>query len=165
MRCGIALGSNLGDRLAHLRAGFTVITQLHTGPEAPLVSRVYKTDPVDCEPGTAPYLNAVMEIESALEPLALLHTLQQIEREMGRPADHGHHTPRTLDLDLLYVGDLTLATPALTLPHPRLHLRRFVLAPLVDLHPGLILPGFHLSVAQLLTALPASPAAKPFASL
>ena len=165
MHCGIALGSNLGDRLAHLEAARQALARLHTGPEAPLISPVYETEPVDCAPGTAAYLNAVMEIEYNGEPLALFHALQEIERNQGRPPNHGRNTPRTLDLDLLYAGDCTLDTPALTLPHPRITSRRFVLQPLADLHPGLVLPGLNKNVTQLLGELPARPWVKPFAAL
>ena len=164
MRCGIALGSNVGDRLAHLAAARDALEKLHTGTQAPLVSQIYETEPVDCAPGTVPFLNAVMEIETTLEPLALLHALHRIERELGRPAEHGHHTPRTIDLDLLYAGGLTLATPELTLPHPRLPARRFVLAPLADIRPGLILPGFGASIAEILAQLPPGQPANRLAS-
>ena len=157
MRCGIALGSNLGDRIAHLRAGQAALAKLHTGTEAPLLSPIYETEPVDCAPGTAPYLNAVMEIEFDREPMELLHALQQIERAQGRPAEHGHNAPRTLDLDLLYAGNRTLQSDELTLPHPRLTARRFVLVPLADIRPELILPGTQKTVAELLAGLPPSP--------
>lgn len=162
MRCGIALGSNLGDRLAHLRAGKAAVAPLHTGSAAPRVSPVYETEPVDCEPGTAPYLNAVMEIETDAEPLALLRALQQIERAEGRPAEHGRNASRTLDLDLLYAGETTLRSAELTLPHPRLSERRFVLQPLVDIRPELLLPGFREPVADLLAQRPAVPAVRPY---
>ncbi|MCX6966394.1 MAG: 2-amino-4-hydroxy-6-hydroxymethyldihydropteridine diphosphokinase [Verrucomicrobia bacterium] len=157
MHCGIALGSNLGDRLAQLRAGQAAVAELHTGSQAPLVSPIYETEPVDCAPGTEPYLNAVMEIEFDGEPTALFHALQQIERAQGRPADHGHNAPRTLDLDLLYAGDCTLQSDELTLPHPRLTARRFVLQPLADIRPEWILPGSEKTVAQLLAGLPPIP--------
>lgn len=159
MRCGIALGSNLGDRLAHLRAGQADLAKLHTGADAPLFSPIYETEPVDCAPGTAPYLNAVMEIESSREPIVLLLALQHIERVMGRPAEHGHNAPRTLDLDLLYAGNRTLQSDELTLPHPRLTTRRFVLQPLADIRPELVLPGMQKTVAELLAGLPPSPCA------
>jgi 2-amino-4-hydroxy-6-hydroxymethyldihydropteridine diphosphokinase len=163
MRCGIALGSNLGDRIAHLRAARTALASLHQGSGAPLLSPVYETEPVDCEPGTAPYLNAVMEIESDLDPAALLHRLQQIERSMGRPSEHLRNAPRTLDLDLLYAGEMTLQSAELTLPHPRIATRRFVLQPLADLHPDLILPGTDRPVASFLSALPLNPSVQLWA--
>ncbi|XHR30322.1 MAG: 2-amino-4-hydroxy-6-hydroxymethyldihydropteridine diphosphokinase [Chthoniobacteraceae bacterium] len=164
MRCAVALGSNLGDRLAHLQAGFAAVGALNEGPAAPLISAIYETEPVDCDPGTAAYLNAVIEIESSLEPLALLAALQTIEHAQGRPADHGYHAPRTLDLDLLYAGERVLQSAALTLPHPRIAQRRFVLRPLSDLHPGLILPGTRKTVAELLTGVPHHPLVEPFVS-
>ena len=125
-----------------------------------LVSHIYETEPVDCAPGTPMYLNAVAEIRSKKEPLELLHALQQIEQREGRPAIHERNTPRTLDLDLLYAGNTQLQNPQFTLPHPRLHLRRFVLAPLADIRPELILPGFQQTVAQLLAGLPSKPGVK-----
>ena len=162
MRCGIALGSNIRDRLAHLRAGQTAVAKLHIGPAAPLLSPIYETEPVDCAPGTTPYLNAVMEIEYEGEPIALFHALQQIERAQGRPTDHTRNAPRTLDLDLLYIADITLDSAELTLPQPRLTQRRFVLQPLADIRPELILPGTKQNIAQLLACLPARPLVKPF---
>ena len=143
MRYGIALGSNVGDRLAHLRAAMEQLAPI-------LVSPVYETEPVDCAPDTPMYLNAVVEIESELEPEILLQRLQQIEQSEGRPASHGVNEPRTLDLDLLYAADLVINTPTLTLPHPRMTQRRFVLQPLADIRPDLVLPGCRRTVAELL---------------
>ena len=163
MRCGIALGSNIGDRMAHLRAARSALESLHQGEIAPLVSPVYETEPVDCKPGDASYLNAVMEIETDLEPGALLHALQQIERSMGRPTQHERNAPRTLDLDLLFAGNLILQSAELTLPHPRIATRRFVLQPLADLRPGLVLPNADRPVTALLSTLPLSPAVIPWA--
>lgn len=163
MRCGVALGSNIGDRLAHLQAAQTALAQLHTGSNASLVSPVYETEPVDCEPGTAPYLNAVIEIGYDGGPLELFRTLQQIERNLGRPAEHGHNTPRTIDLDLLYAGDFTQESAELTLPHPRLHTRRFVLQPLADIRSELVLPGMQKTVSELLAGLPPHPQVQLFA--
>ena len=157
MRCGIALGSNIDDRLVHLRLGQAAIVKLHTDNIPPLFSPIYETEPIDCEPGTAPYLNAVMEIEFSDEPLELFHALQQIERTLGRPAEHARNAPRTLDLDLLYAGDCTFRSAELILPHPRLTQRRFVLQPLADIRPDLILPGTDKTVAELWAGLPATP--------
>ncbi len=162
MRCAVALGSNLGDRLEQLQAGIAAVGALNEGPHPPLISAIYETEPVDCDPGTAAYLNAVIEIESSLEPPALLSKLQAIENAQGRPTDHGYHAPRTLDLDLLYAGEYVLQSAALTLPHPRIAERRFVLRPLSDLRPGLILPGTQKTVAELLTCLPHHPSVEPF---
>ena len=162
MLCGVALGSNVGDRLGHLNAARKALEKLRAGENAPLFSPIYETEPVDCTPGTAPYLNAVMEIEYDGEPLALFHALQEIERAQGRPTAHARNAPRTLDLDLLYAGDCILQTPELTLPHPRLTQRRFVLQPLADLRPDLILPGTQQTVFQLLAGLPPFPGVRMF---
>jgi len=164
MRCGVALGSNVGDRLAHLQTGQAALAKLHTDPAAPLLSPIYETEPVDCEPGTAPYLNAVMEIEYEGEPLELFRALQQIERTEGRPATHARNAPRTLDLDLLYAGDIALESAELILPHPRIAQRRFVLQPLADLRPALILPDSHKTVVQLLAGLPSAPGVTLFSA-
>ena len=161
MKAGIALGSNLGDRAAHLAAAKRFLSSLHVGPGALLCSALYETEPVDCTPGTAAFLNAVMEIETPLEPLDLLARLRDFETQQGRAVDRGRNTPRQLDLDLLYVGDIRMETPALVLPHPRMTTRRFVLQPLAEIRPNLVLPGQDLTVAQLLAALPASPAVRP----
>ena len=165
MRCGIALGSNLGDRIAHLRAACAAVRLLHAGSEPPLLSPIYETEPVDSAPDTPAYLNAVIEIECTRGALALLRALQQIEHREGRPEAHAYHAPRTLDLDLLYMGDATLESPVLTLPHPRLAERRFVLQPLADIRPGLILPGCTQPVAALLAVLPPIPAVRIFGTL
>ena len=86
------------------------------------------------------YINAVVELSTLLAPLALLQELQKIEEQHGRTRDY-HHAPRTLDLDLLLVGDEALDTRELCLPHPRLHLRAFVLRPLLEIAPTLVVPG------------------------
>lgn len=153
MTFGIALGSNLGDRSAHLQDAVQEL--LHTIPGAHLraVAPLYETDPVDCPPGSQAFYNTVVEITADLEPLALLRTLRGIESQLGRPLAHERHAPRTVDLDLLYADDLTLNHPELILPHPRLHLRRFVLQPLADIRPDLVLPWQTESVAVLLAAL------------
>ena len=160
LACGIALGSNLGDRLAQLRQAYESVSRIHCEKNPPLVSPVYKTDPVDCEAGTTPYYNAVMEINFEGSPLELLDALQQIESSLGRPSQRVRNAPRTIDLDLLYAGGLTIATEALALPHPRLQSRRFVLQPLADLRPELVLPGCCASVSDLLELLPPTPAVK-----
>ena len=161
MKAGIALGSNLGDRAAHLAAAKHFLSSLHTGPGAPPCSALFETEPVDCTPGTTSFLNAVMEIETPLEPLDLLARLRDFETQQGRALDRGRNAPRQLDLDLLYAGDHHMDTAALVLPHPRMTTRRFVLQPLAEIQPDLVLPGESCTVAQLLAALPASPAVRP----
>ncbi len=141
MRTGIALGSNLGDRLANLTAGRAAVLRL-PGVTAPVLhSRVYETEPVGTGPDAGPFLNAVMEVDFAGDPLTLLAALRSIESALGRPTRYPRNAPRTLDLDILYAGDLVMTDDTLILPHPRLHLRRFVLAPLNDIRPDLRLAG------------------------
>ncbi|MFN2508311.1 MAG: 2-amino-4-hydroxy-6-hydroxymethyldihydropteridine diphosphokinase [Chthoniobacterales bacterium] len=153
-RAGIAFGSNLGDRLAQLKAARQRLSAL-AGIEPPLLaSAVYETEPVNCEPDAPAFLNAVVEIGYSRAPLELLQELRDIEAALGRPAAHVRNVSRTLDLDLLYFGDLEMARPELQLPHPRMHERRFVLEPLSDIRADLILPRQELNVATLLQQLP-----------
>jgi 2-amino-4-hydroxy-6-hydroxymethyldihydropteridine diphosphokinase len=153
MRCGIALGSNIENRLANLCEGCKRASSLHE-PGVPIrVSSIYETTPVGCEPGTTPYLNAVMEINFSGPPVALLDQLLQIERKMGRPSKKPRNSPRSIDLDVLYVGNLVLNNPEIIIPHPRLGQRRFVLTPLAEIAPELILPGHSRSVRALLADL------------
>ena len=160
MKAGIALGSNLGDRAAQMAAARDVIFMLHEGSDAPLCSALYETEPVGCAAGTAAFFNAVIEIETSLAPHDLLRKLRDYELASGRADKRAKNSPREIDLDLLYVGDLRVDSAVLALPHPRMTSRRFVLQPLADIRADLILPGQSSSVAQLLSELPASPAAR-----
>jgi 2-amino-4-hydroxy-6-hydroxymethyldihydropteridine diphosphokinase len=153
MNFGIALGSNLGDRLHHLQSALGATLRLVPGAQLLAAAPVYETSPVDCPPGSQSFFNTVIEIAADVEPLKLLQELRRIETELGRPNAHEHHAPRTVDLDLLYAGDVAMRQPELTLPHPRLHQRRFVLQPLADIRPELLLPGHTQNVAALLAAL------------
>ena len=144
---GIALGSNLGDRAANLRRGVAMLVE-RVHPSVIIVGACYETAPVDCEPGTQAFLNSVIEIEAACTPQEMHAHLQAVELAMGRPAVREKNAPRSLDLDLLYAGDFVSDDPVLIVPHPRLHLRRFVLQPLADIRPGLILPGHQCSIAE-----------------
>jgi len=155
MRAGIALGSNLGDRLGHLRAARDEICRLPEVSGPVLASSIYETAPVDSPPNAEAFLNAVLELEFDGDPLALLRGLRAIEVLLGRPPERPPNAPRTIDLDLLYAGELTLAEPELVVPHPRLHERRFVLEPLSEIRPELVLPNQRRSIAELLAALPA----------
>ena len=153
MRAGIALGSNLGDRLAQLRLARERVLAL-PGVSAPaLSSRVYETEPVGSGPDADAYLNAVLEVEYDGQPITLLDGLQRIEADFGRPSKRPRNAPRTLDLDILYAGNLVLSNAEVVIPHPRLHLRRFVLTPLADIRPNLILPGHHENITALLARL------------
>lgn len=160
MRTAVALGSNLGDRRAHLAAGRDFLFALHEGSGLPLFSGLYETEPVCCAPGTAAFLNAVVEIETSLAPEDLLQRLREYEHVSGRAESREKNSPREIDLDLLYIDELRLDSTALVLPHPRMHTRRFVLQPLADIHAGLVLPGQTASVEKLLSALPPQPAVR-----
>lgn len=147
-RAYIGLGANLGDARATLR---TVLDQLSAAPGIVTcrVSHFYRTAPVDA--AGPDYINAVAALDTTLAPLALLDLLQALERQHGRQRPY-RNAPRTLDLDLLLHGDIEMDTARLILPHPRLHQRAFVLAPLYELTPGLMLS--QGSPADLLAALP-----------
>jgi 2-amino-4-hydroxy-6-hydroxymethyldihydropteridine diphosphokinase len=147
----IALGSNIGDREATLRTAITALRELGT---VKAVSRFYETDPVgDTE--QPKFINAAALLETELDPLPLLHALLEIERANGRDRSIGPPKgPRTLDLDLLLYGDAILDSPELTLPHPEMHTRRFVLEPLAEIAPLTHHPILHQPVAALLRNLP-----------
>jgi len=129
----IALGSNLGDRDAHLAAG---ISALRRTPDTDVigVSGIYETDPIG-PPPQRPYLNAVVRVATGLRPEVLLAHLHAIESERGRRRTGERDRPRTLDLDLLLFGEERIDRPDLVVPHPRLHERAFVLEPLREVAP------------------------------
>src|SRR3569623_606301 len=137
MRAGIALGSNLGDRLQNLERGWAALRALPGASGPYLRSPIYETEPVGTEPDAAPFYNAVVELEYTGHPAELLQALHGIEAEMGRPSKRPRNASRPIDLDLLYAGNLVLSTAEIVVPHPRLHLRRFVLPPLNDIRPEL----------------------------
>jgi len=118
-----------------------------------LSSAIYETDPVDCEPGAGKFLNAVLEFDYEGDPLELLKSLREIEKTLGRAPDYPRNISRKIDIDLLYFGDIIMDSDELQLPHPRMHLRRFVLQPLADIRPDLILPGQSKTVRELLAQL------------
>lgn len=151
MRVGIALGSNLGDRAAHLRNAVAKIGDFAEPPF--LVSRVYETKPVDCPPDSPSFLNAAVEIGYSGDLRSLLSRLQAIEKAEGRPPVRTLNTPRPLDLDILYADDLLLDDPDLKVPHPRLEGRPFVLLPLSDIVPNRKLPGSQITFSERLLSL------------
>ena len=150
MKIGIALGSNLGDRMANLRAARQAIVDL-AGVRAPMLSSpIYETEPVNCEPDADRFLNAVLEIEYDGDPTELLEKMVRIEESLGRDSDHAQNVSRKIDIDLLYADDLIVKSERLQLPHPRMHLRKFVLQPLADIRPDLVLPNQAKPVSDLL---------------
>ncbi len=156
----IALGSNLGDSAQILREA---MARLQALSEKPLHrSSLWQTEPVDCPPGSPSFVNAMVAFEPTAgeTPESLLVKLQALEKEFGRHPKQLQelpNEPRPLDLDLIAFADEVRHSPALTLPHPRAHLRRFVLAPLAELAPGLILQGQSLPVSALLASMPPGP--------
>jgi 2-amino-4-hydroxy-6-hydroxymethyldihydropteridine diphosphokinase len=143
------MGSNLGDRAA-MRARAEEATTA-SGVRVLRRSSLYMTEPVDAPPPW--FLNAVVEAETSLMPVQLLHVLARIERGLGRRRVV-HHGPRTLDLDILLYGSSVIHTPELEVPHPGLPYRRFVLAPLAELAPALRHPVLRKTIAELLGDTP-----------
>jgi 2-amino-4-hydroxy-6-hydroxymethyldihydropteridine diphosphokinase len=134
----LGLGSNVGDREAHLRAAVAALDE--HGVEVEATSSLYETEPVGEILDQPDFLNAAVRIRTELEPEALLDLCKAIEVEQGRMLGGQRHGPRPLDLDLLLLGDVELASDRLTLPHPQVTSRRFVLEPLLELDPQLALP-------------------------
>ena len=150
----VALGSNLGNSREIILAAMTHAQSISDAPI--LKSSLWETAPVDCPPGSPKFLNAVIGFipQSGETPETLLKKLQELEKVFGRTPKKVLNEPRPLDLDLIAFGNETRHTPELILPHPRAYLRRFVLQPLSELAPGLILPGQTKTVSQLLAELP-----------
>ncbi len=142
----LGLGSNVGEKAAHLRAAVELLAA--RGVEVEAISSTYLTEPVGEVLDQPDFLNAAVRIRTELEPEALLDACKAVEAERGRVLDAPRHSPRPLDVDLLLLGDLELRTERLTLPHPEVSSRRFVLAPLLELDPDLTLPdGTPLAAA------------------
>jgi len=134
----LGLGSNVGDRAGHLRAAIALLGE--RGVEVEAVSSAYETEPVGELLDQPDFLNAAIRIRTDLGPEELLDACKAVEAERGRTLDAPRHSPRPLDVDLLLLGDLELATDRLTLPHPEVTSRRFVLEPLLELERALELP-------------------------
>ncbi len=156
MKAGIALGSNLGDRLTNLRNARAEIAALKNVRPPVRASAIYETEPVGCEDGASKFLNAAVEFEYLGEAEDLLRALAAIEKRLGRPAAHARNVSRSIDLDLLYFGACEVETAELQLPHPRISEREFVLRPLADISPDLVLPKQTEPVRALLRRLPNS---------
>ena len=152
LRAYVGLGSNLGDRAGNLLLG--VRGMLNAGLAVARLSSVYETGPVGVADAQPPYLNMVAELAGATlpPPEQLLARLLRVEYALGRRRD-SPRAARTIDLDLLVYGGATSDTDFLRLPHPRLHLRRFALAPLAELAPGGLHPTLKRNFAELLAAI------------
>lgn len=163
MRRGyLGLGSNVGDRAAHLRAAIELLPA--HGVEVEAVSSAYETEPVGEILDQPDFLNAAIRVRTELEPEPLLDACKAVEAERGRDFAAARHSPRPLDLDLLLLGDLELESERLTLPHREVRSRRFVLVPLLELDPGLALPD-GTPLARALDALPPGEAVEKVGAL
>jgi len=138
-RAYVGLGANLGEREAALRAALAALDATE-GVDVVAVSTFRETEPVDYLDQPR-FLNAAAAVETTLAARELLEALLEVERALGRTREGPRFGPRTIDLDLLLYGDESLDEPGLTVPHPRLHGRAFVLEPLAELDPGLVVPG------------------------
>jgi 2-amino-4-hydroxy-6-hydroxymethyldihydropteridine diphosphokinase len=147
----LGLGSNVGDSAAHLRAAVELLPG--HGVEVEAVSSAFVTEPVGEILDQPDFLNAAIRIRTELEPEQLLDACKAVEAERGRSFAAARHSPRPLDVDLLLLGDLELRSERLTLPHPEVTSRRFVLMPLLELDPELTLPD-GTRLADALAALP-----------
>ena len=163
MEFGLSLGSNLGDRATNLieaKRRIAGIPGVHIVAQSPL----YETEPVGVKPEykDIEFLNAILVIESIKPPSELHLLLTNVERDIGRQRTTDKYAPRTVDIDLIYAGDETIDRAGLKIPHPMWAKRRFVLQPLSDVRPNLILPGADKTVAQILAAMPKGEAVKVF---
>ena len=150
----IALGSNLGDSRRIILEAMARLQKL--SDQLLLQSSLCQTTPVNCPPGSLLFVNAVVGLapQKNETPESLLQKLHALEKEFGRTPKMVLNEPRALDLDLIAFGTETRNSPELVLPHPRAHLRRFVLQPLSEIAPDLILPGQSKTISQLLAGLP-----------
>lgn len=147
----LGLGANIGNREENLRMGLRLLTRM---ARIERVSSLYETEPVGAE--GPPFYNAACEVATGLQPRALLRFLQGIEYEIGRRPGEERWGPRPVDLDLLLYGDHAIDEEELTVPHPRMHERAFVLTPLAEIAPELRIPGREETVASLAAAVDAS---------
>jgi 2-amino-4-hydroxy-6-hydroxymethyldihydropteridine diphosphokinase len=156
----LGLGSNLGDRLTHMREA---VRRLAGVPHVEIerVSSLYETAPMGGPADQGWFLNAVVAVRTRLSPDDLLQACRQIEHDLGRVRGE-RFGPRTMDMDVLLYADRIIQTAELTVPHPRLHERRFVLVPLVEVAPDLLHPTFGRSLSALLAALSAQDEVRRF---
>ncbi len=146
----IGFGSNIGNRLSYIENAIHTLSQAK-GITLQEISSLYETDPIGYET-QAKFLNGVVAIKTRLSPHTLLHTLKEIEITVGRR----HRTrwgPREIDMDILIYGDTCLQTSNLVIPHPEMHLRRFVLVPLAEIAPDIVHPVFNKTIQTLLERL------------
>jgi 2-amino-4-hydroxy-6-hydroxymethyldihydropteridine diphosphokinase len=153
----LGLGSNIGDRRSYLQAAAAALPEL--GISVLASSSVYETEPVGLVLDQRDFYNACLRIETELDPEPLLDVCKQVEREIGREAGGVRHGPRVIDVDLLLLARVQYSSERLTLPHPEVSTRRFVLVPLLELDPELTLPSGE-RLADTLAGLPAGRAVR-----
>ena len=152
-RAGIALGSNLGDRMANLAEAIRMLGEIAIKNEPFLKAPVYQTEPLLCPPDSPDFLNTVVEFSFNGTATELLGETRAIEKSMGRTNNPQRNAPLVIDVDILYLGNEQCDSTDLILPHPRLHERRFVLQPLADIRPELVLAGQAKCIAHMLKEL------------
>ena len=158
MDIGLSLGSNLGDRLGNLRRAGDMLSAF---PGITLIAKsaVYETEPVGVRPEFTDkaFLNAVIIVTGEADLKALSAGIHRIEAELGRVRTGDPNAPREIDIDIVFAGSLSVRSPGLSVPHPRWAERRFVVQPLADVRPDLVIPGETRTVREVLCALPAEP--------
>lgn len=145
-RVGIALGSNLGNRLNHLQVARDMLLKMMPDDALFMQAPIYQSEPVDCPDDSPDFYNTVIEIDYIGRPHELLEYTQGVEFHFGRGVVHQLNAPRIIDIDILYFGTETVSGGILTIPHPEMMHRRFVLQPLADIRPQLILPGDNATI-------------------
>jgi len=146
----LSIGSNMGDRDSSIRKAVDFLSSLGTVES---VSSLYETSPVGMAPGTDHFFNLVMGICSDFTPNEMLALVKEYEKKKGRDTVNSHMKPRIIDIDILFAGNLIMNTTKLTLPHPELGNRKFVLAPLSEILPDLVHPVSGKTVSELLNEL------------
>jgi len=144
----LSLGSNIGDREANLAGAITILEEYPENNNLRSAS-FYSSDPL-FNTDQPEFLNTVVEINTTFTPFEFLDEIKNIERLLGRPIDHKKNAPRTIDIDILTFGDSFLETEELTIPHPGIPYRRFVLVPFNELAPNYIVPGWKITIEELL---------------
>lgn len=154
MEVGLSLGSNMGDRLAHLINAKTIILK-SPGIALAIQSPVYETEPVDVplEFQTLNFLNAILIVKTLIPLSQLLRTFQFMEQELGRLPSSVFNSPRPIDIDIIYADNLQIREQHIAIPHPLWRQRRFVVQPLCDIRPDLVIPGQTLTVTDVLAGL------------
>ena len=146
----LSLGSNQGDREENLQQAISFLKELG---EITNISSLYRTAPQQMAPGSEFFYNLVMCLKSFSQPQDLLTRIKEIEKRLGRDLSYSHKQPRTIDIDILMADDSLINTPTLTIPHPAMINREFVLIPLHEIAPWLVYPGTKKSIGELLSRL------------